>query len=42
MAEKWRKLLEEGAKANEQMWKGQTPSCCSKKEESNEEEARKA
>jgi hypothetical protein len=30
LIEKWRKFLEEGAKANEQMWKGQKPSCCTK------------
>ena len=36
-----KKFLEEGAKANDQMWKGQKPSCCGKKEQSNEEETRK-
>lgn len=42
MAEKWKKFIEDTAKANDQVWKGKEPSCCSKKEQSNEEEARKA
>ena len=39
LVEKWEKFIEDTAKANDQMWKGQKPSCCSKEEQSNEEEA---
>ena len=42
LAEKWKKFIEDTAKVNDRMWKGQKPSCCSKKEQSNEEESRKA
>ena len=30
LVEKWKKFSEETAKANDQMWKGQKPSCCAK------------
>ncbi len=30
VADKWKKFIEETAKANDQMWKGQAPSCCKK------------
>lgn len=30
LREKWKKFIEDTAKENEKMWKGQTPSCCAK------------
>jgi hypothetical protein len=36
LVEKWRKFIEDTSKANEEMWKGQKPSCCAK--ETNKEE----
>jgi len=30
LVEKCRKFIEDTAKANEKMWKGQKPSCCAK------------
>ncbi len=30
LMERWKRFIEEAAKANERMWKGQRPSCCAK------------
>lgn len=30
LVEKWEKFIEETGKANDQMWKGPKPSCCTK------------
>lgn len=30
LVEKWRKFIEDTGRANDQMWKGQEPSCCDK------------
>lgn len=35
LLKKWEKFMEDTAKDNKQMWKGQKPSCCIKKEERN-------
>ena len=35
LVEKWRKFIEDAAKANDRMWKGQTPSCCKKEKKEN-------
>lgn len=38
LAEKWKKFIEDTAQANEQAWKGQKPSCCTKKEQQEKDE----
>lgn len=42
LVDKWKGFIEDTAEANEKMWKGRKPSCCGKKEQSNEEETPKA
>lgn len=30
LVEKWKRFIEETAKENEKMWKGENPSCCNR------------